>query len=181
VFRRPFSERVAFFRDPIPDNPKSLLPLYADKDGYTVLEVHEHYGAHSGSARIMRMDSSGLNIVEELGSTWWNDHENYAHYYDPTTGEVVVIFVAGNKAHVIRYKGRGDYATGTSRALPRYYLTNTGEINVLAAGRLIGCEPESQCEYISPTPSPTSPSALLLLLAIAGATSAFTAAYYTSS
>jgi len=187
VFRKPFSERVAFFRDPIPDNPKSLLPLYADKDNYTVLEVHEHYGSRSGSARIMRMDSSGLSTVEELGSTWWNDHENYAHYYDPTTGEVVVIFVGGNKAHVIRYKGQGNYATGTSRALPRYYLTNTGEIKVLAAGRLIGCEPESQCEYISPTPSPTppppipTPSASLLLLAIAGATSAFTAAYYTSS
>ncbi|MEM4964658.1 MAG: hypothetical protein QXT13_11000, partial [Pyrobaculum sp.] len=86
-------------------------------------------------------------------------------------------------AHVIRYKGQGNYATGTSRALPRYYLTNTGEIKVLAAGRLIGCEPESQCEYISPTPPPPipTPSVSLLLLAIAGATSAFTAAYYTSS
>ena len=146
VFRKPFSERVAFFRGPMPGNPVSLLPLYADKDSYTVLEVHGYLGR--GSARIMRMDSSGLSTVEELGSTWWNDHENSAHYYDPTTGEVVVIFVGGNNAHVIRYKGQGDYATGTSRALPRYYLTNTGEIKVVAAGRLIGCEPESQCEFI---------------------------------
>lgn len=184
VFRKPFSERVAFFRHPIPDNPRLLLPLYADKDGYTVLEAHEHYGSKSISARIMRMDSSGLSIVEELGSTSFGGNEISAHYYDPTTGEVVVIFVAGNKAHVIRYKGQGNYATGTSRALPRYYLTNTGEIKVLAAGRLIGCEPESQCEYISPTPSPTPPPPTptsLLLLTIAGATSAFTAAYYTSS
>jgi hypothetical protein len=178
VFRRPFSDRTAFFRHPIPDNPKALLPLYADENGYTVLEVHEHYGARNGSARIMRMDSSGLRTVEELGSTAWNDHENYAHYYDPTTGEVVAIFVAGYRAHVIRYKGQGNYATGTSRSLPRYYLTNTGEIRVLAAGRLIGCEPESQCEYISTTPSPTpTPSTSLLLLAIAGATAAFTSAY----
>ena len=183
VFRRPFSERVAFFRDPIPDNPKSLLPLYVDKDGYTVLEVHEHYGSRSGSARIMRMDSSGLRTVEELGNTAWNDHENFAHYYDPTTGEVVAIYVAGNKAHVIRYRGQGNYATGTSRALPRYYLTNTGEIKVVAAGRLVGCEPESQCEYISPTPPPPipTPSTSLLLLAIAGAASAFTSAYVSTS
>lgn len=176
VFRRPFSDRVAFFEDPIPDNPKSLLPLYADKDGYTVLEVHEHYGSHSGSVRIMKMDSSGLSIVEELGSTWWNDHENFAHYYDPTTGEVVTIFVAGNKAHVIRYKGQGNYATGTSRALPRYYLTNSGEIRIVAAGRLVGCEPESQCEYVS-----GGATALPLpLLLIAGAASAFMSAFYSS-
>lgn len=155
VFRKPFSERVAFFRNPIPDNPKAILPLYVDKDSYTVLELHEHYGSRSGSARIMRMDSSGLSIVEELGPTLWNDQENSAHYYDPTTGEVVVIFVGGNNAYVIRYKGQGDYATGTSRALPRYYLTNTGEIKVVAAGRLIGCEPESQCEFI-PLKSRTS-------------------------
>jgi hypothetical protein len=176
VFKVPFSVRVASFRNPIPDNPKSLLPLYADNSGYTVLEVHEHYGSRRGSARIMRMDSSGLRTVEELGNTWWNDHENYAHYYDPTTGEVVVVFVAGNKAHVIRHKGRGNYATGTSRSLPRYYLTNTGDIRVVAAGRLAGCEPEGQCEYVSggATASP------LPLLLIAGATSAFMSAFYSS-
>jgi hypothetical protein len=178
VFRKPFSDRAALFTGPAPDNPKALLPLLASPDGYVVLEIHEEYGVRC-YARILKMDPSGLAPLADVGAAAWQDHENVAHYYDAVTGELAAAWLASGKLHLLRCRlSGGSPAACTSRSLPRYALGQAGSVSILAAGRLAGCEPESQCEHVAGAPpgAPVPASRSALAAAAAGIAAFITAA-----
>lgn len=156
VFEKPFSNPLKFFH-PVPDNPKAIVPLYALSDGYIVLEIHEHYAEQRSSVRIMKWTTGGISVLEESSENIpWNDHETGVVYYDERRGVMAYTFIGGgNQLIRIFVSGyTGDIGTTMSRMLPKYILKRDSTIQLVAAGRLLGYEPESQAEvvFISGTP-----------------------------